>query len=205
MKSVDVENIVFAIVRNPRACPDLLALAANNRNVRIIRADLHNVSEIQFAVDLISDATGGSLDVFIHNDYWEDDTTAVTPRTLEENVDEVRAALEKSVELNVWFLMRLLDLFLPLIRQSSLKKFIVVSSAWADIEFIRTTGLSRSIVYAISKAAVNIVVAKYANEYKEEGISFLALSPGWVDNKRGTSKPKRDMTPPNRWSTDSYV
>lgn len=35
--------------------------------------------------------------------------------------------------------------------------------------------------YSISKAAVNMVNAKYAVQYKPEGFVFLALSPGLVD------------------------
>lgn len=36
--------------------------------------------------------------------------------------------------------------------------------------------------YAISKAAVNMVVAKYAAEFGDDGFIFLALSPGFVNS-----------------------
>jgi NAD(P)-dependent dehydrogenase (short-subunit alcohol dehydrogenase family) len=35
--------------------------------------------------------------------------------------------------------------------------------------------------YAISKAALNMAVAKFAAALKQEGFVFLALSPGLVD------------------------
>ncbi|KAJ7837360.1 hypothetical protein B0H14DRAFT_2791503 [Mycena olivaceomarginata] len=35
--------------------------------------------------------------------------------------------------------------------------------------------------YSISKAALNVVVAKYAAQFKANGFIFLAISPGIVD------------------------
>lgn len=39
--------------------------------------------------------------------------------------------------------------------------------------------------YAASKAALNIVVAKFHAQYKKEGILFLSISPGIVDVGHG--------------------
>ena len=36
-------------------------------------------------------------------------------------------------------------------------------------------------VYAASKAALNVIVAKFSAEYKKEGILFLSVSPGLVE------------------------
>jgi NAD(P)-dependent dehydrogenase (short-subunit alcohol dehydrogenase family) len=43
--------------------------------------------------------------------------------------------------------------------------------------------------YAISKAALNMAVAKFAAALKQEGFVFLALSPGLVDTRLVTSLP----------------
>ena len=40
--------------------------------------------------------------------------------------------------------------------------------------------------YCTSKAAGNIIMAKYSAELKGEGIKTLSLSPGWVDIASGT-------------------
>ena len=42
--------------------------------------------------------------------------------------------------------------------------------------------------YSISKAAVNLAHAKYAAEYKKEGIIFVALSPGLVNTAEAPRK-----------------
>jgi NAD(P)-dependent dehydrogenase (short-subunit alcohol dehydrogenase family) len=50
-----------------------------------------------------------------------------------------------------------------------------------DTGLVLYTGLANQAPYSISKAALNMVVAKYAAEYKAEGFVFLAISPGLVD------------------------
>lgn len=50
-----------------------------------------------------------------------------------------------------------------------------------DADLTVFAGIPNQAPYSISKAAVNMVVAKYAAEYKAEGFVFLALSPGLVD------------------------
>jgi NAD(P)-dependent dehydrogenase (short-subunit alcohol dehydrogenase family) len=57
-----------------------------------------------------------------------------------------------------------------------------------DTELVLKAGLPNHGPYSISKAAVNMVVAKYAAEYKAEGFVFLAISPGLVDTATKTRK-----------------
>jgi len=62
------------------------------------------------------------------------------------------------------------------------KKVITISTLVADPELITKLEYSRSAPYAISKAAVNMAVTKYAIQFRDEGFTFVALSPGFVDN-----------------------
>ena len=39
--------------------------------------------------------------------------------------------------------------------------------------------------YAMSKATMNMAVAKYAAELKPQGVRFLGISPGWVATQEG--------------------
>jgi len=71
--------------------------------------------------------------------------------------------------------------FLPLIRNGQLKKIIYITSPTGDAEFTRKCGVTVTIGYTTTKAAMNLVMSKYAAELKGEGIKTLALSPGWVD------------------------
>jgi len=53
----------------------------------------------------------------------------------------------------------------------------------ADLDLIHKTELAIGAPYAASKAAANVVVAKYAAALKEEGILFLSMSPGYVSTE----------------------
>ena len=79
--------------------------------------------------------------------------------------------------------------FLPLIRNGSKKKIIYITTGLADLDATLTAGLPASLGYASSKAAMNIIMAKYAVELGQEGILVLSLSPGWVETDAGMLKP----------------
>lgn len=74
-----------------------------------------------------------------------------------------------------------INAFLPLLRAGSIKKVITISSGVADADFTLAAGFAKNSAYSISKAALNMAVAKYAVEYKKDGFIFLALSPGGVN------------------------
>lgn len=76
--------------------------------------------------------------------------------------------------------MYTMNAFLPLIRNGKEKKLIFISSPSADIHFIRTAAVPFQIAYGVSKASMNVVMAKYGVELASEGILTLSLSPGWV-------------------------
>lgn len=71
--------------------------------------------------------------------------------------------------------------FLPLLRAGTAKKVITLSSGAGDVAFTTASGASGQLGYSISKAALNMAVAKFAVALKAEGFVFLALSPGIVD------------------------
>jgi NAD(P)-dependent dehydrogenase (short-subunit alcohol dehydrogenase family) len=83
--------------------------------------------------------------------------------------------------INVIGVIHTTNIFLPLLRKGTVKKVIIISSGMGDPDLVLSTGIPNQAPYSISKAAVNMVVAKYAAEYKAEGFVFLALSPGLVD------------------------
>ncbi|KAJ8581524.1 hypothetical protein M405DRAFT_751657, partial [Rhizopogon salebrosus TDB-379] len=68
------------------------------------------------------------------------------------------------------------------------KKVITLSTGLADLDLTINSEFVTSAPYSISKAAVNMVNAKYAAQYKPEGFVFLAISPGLVDTT-GTRLP----------------
>ena len=169
-------------------------LARDNRNVRIVRADLHDRSDLQLAAAIVTDATGGSLDVFVHVANWAttttaaavDDATLLTSRALETADAEqtLKAALDETVDRNVWLLIRQLGTFVPLLQRGGLKKVVVLNSALADLDALCRTGVSRSLTLAMSRAAVGVILMQFAAEYKGDGLTFLALNTSWANISR---------------------
>ena len=66
-------------------------------------------------------------------------------------------------------------------KQGKIKKVIAISSGHGDLDLINDLEIEVSTLYAATKAALNVVVAKFAAQYKKEGILFLSMSPGILD------------------------
>ena len=69
---------------------------------------------------------------------------------------------------NVLGNLHLFNLFLPLVMKGRVKKVIAISSGHGDLDFIKATGMTTSAFYAASKAAMNVIVAKFAAEFTIE-------------------------------------
>ncbi|KAI0363684.1 hypothetical protein BV20DRAFT_975337 [Pilatotrama ljubarskyi] len=88
--------------------------------------------------------------------------------------------------------------FLPLLRKGS-TKVISISSGVADPELTMKANLVTNPLYCDSKAALNSAVATYAAEFRDEGFTFLAISPGLVNT---AEKPRKCRTPSSCASHD---
>ena len=86
-----------------------------------------------------------------------------------------------SFNINVVGVVKTINTFIPLIKQSSIKKVITISTGMADFDLVNKFEIDNAAPYAISKSAANMVVAKYNALYKKNGVLFLAISPGLVD------------------------
>ena len=71
--------------------------------------------------------------------------------------------------------------FLPLLRAGPTKKVITLSTGLADPDFVRGAKFALNPRYAVSKGALNVLVAEYAAALAGEGFVFLAISPGLVN------------------------
>jgi NAD(P)-dependent dehydrogenase (short-subunit alcohol dehydrogenase family) len=103
----------------------------------------------------------------------------------ETNPELLRTTLREAFEVNVVGVANTISAFLPLIKKSKIKKVITISSGMADLDLVNRFSVAISAPYTISKAAVNMLVAKYHGAYKAQGILFVAISPGFVDTSEG--------------------
>lgn len=81
-----------------------------------------------------------------------------------------------------------INAFLPLLREGTEKKIIAISTANGVTDFVLRAKHGTNVPYAVSKAALNMIVAEFAVALKPEGFIVLAISPGvvssWTDKLR---------------------
>ncbi|KIJ52470.1 hypothetical protein M422DRAFT_156847 [Sphaerobolus stellatus SS14] len=174
-------NQVFTIVRNKSTSTKLIELASNNKNIKILEADVTNYTQMKAAATEVSKDTGGALDVLINNAAYIDPNHMGWALTDYEHGDILQKDLLDAFSVNVIGVIYSINAFINLVKAGQTKKVITISSAIADPDVGLASGFYQGAPYAISKAAVNMAVTKYAIQFKDEGIIFLALSPGYVD------------------------
>ncbi|KAI1735260.1 NAD(P)-binding protein [Xylaria scruposa] len=183
--SADSNNTVIGLVRNKPATVKKIADELGNRpNIHILTiADITDIDDLKRAANDTAAITGGAIDYLIANagyvtnfDSFDDlDTLAATkPKELHED-------FTKSMDVNVIGNIYLYNAFVPLVLKGKVKKVVAISSGMADIELCRDYDLYSGAVYACSKAAMNIVTAKYSAQYKKDGVLFLSICPGTAD------------------------
>ncbi|KAF2637691.1 putative short-chain dehydrogenase [Massarina eburnea CBS 473.64] len=173
--SADPSNTVIGLARNPSAVEPI-------PNVTILKADLLDPASLNAAASRATTLTpDGAIDHLIVNGAYLGEASAfIAPSGFVGKEAFFLSELQTSMATNVAGVLYSINAFLPLVKKSRIKKVVVLSSGMADTECFQTAGLPHTVAYAISKAGVNVLVAKYAVEFKDEGIKFLALSPGVV-------------------------
>ncbi|KAJ5131577.1 short chain dehydrogenase (AtsC) [Penicillium bovifimosum] len=100
---------------------------------------------------------------------------------LSDKAEEVDAVLSELMRINVAGNIHLFHVFLPLLVKGEIKKVIAISTGLADLDLTNDCEIDIGALYASSKAALNVIVAKFNAQYKKDGVLFLAISPGLVD------------------------
>lgn len=177
-------NTVIGMVRNKEATEQRLA-SDWITNVHLVVADITNLGALQLAAQLVSRITGGSLDVLINNAALLSQTSR-SKTIVDLAPDVLEQELVDSFRTNVVGVAHTHNTFLPLIRRGEAKKVITVSSGLADLDVVTRFAIDTASPYSISKAGVNMLVAKYhASVGVAEGILFLAISPGVINTRTG--------------------
>ncbi|KAF8204483.1 hypothetical protein K438DRAFT_1580049 [Mycena galopus ATCC 62051] len=174
--SVDDKNIVFAIVRNKATAGKINALSRNN--ITILEADITDPKSLVLAADEVSKATGGKLDYLINN-AGKTNHPGVTIDQFP-NPEALENDLLDTFKTNTIGAIHCTNTFLPLLKNGLVKKVISISSGMGDLDVTVSGEAVGEPSYSISKAALNMAMAKYAAQYKAEGFTFLSISPGMV-------------------------
>jgi NAD(P)-dependent dehydrogenase (short-subunit alcohol dehydrogenase family) len=99
----------------------------------------------------------------------------------DDKVEELEDVSAKLFQTNVVGNIHLFHLFLPLVMKGKVKKVITISSGHADLDMINDLEIETNALYAASKAAMNVIVAKFNAQYKKDGVLFVSISPGVVE------------------------
>ncbi|KAK4888087.1 hypothetical protein LTR27_012970 [Elasticomyces elasticus] len=188
----DSNKIIFALIRSQNTAGVLNKLAADRKNIHVIETDISSPQKLQLAVEQVSKITGGGLDVVVYNAFLPGTAMFELPISgfvgkeaeLEAELVEPDTA-HGQLKVNVVHLIHSVNAFLPLVRKGSAKKLIYITSGHGVVDVSRICEVPNLLGYCTSKAAGNIVMAKYHAELKSEGIKTLSLSPGWVDTDSG--------------------
>ncbi|TFY62364.1 hypothetical protein EVJ58_g3909 [Rhodofomes roseus] len=191
--AVDAENAVFVVARNEAGSKYLNELVEKSTtgNIHIVQADVVEASSMKAAAASVAKATGGSLDVLIHNAARTELTHAFRGLTDYEDDDTLDTEFIQSFKVNVLGAIHAVNAFLPLLRKGSAKKIAIIGSEGGTSEYawgIRIPGMA---AYATTKAAEHLVATKYAVLLEPEGFTVVTISPGLVDT-RATAVEKAD-------------
>ncbi|RYP08519.1 hypothetical protein DL764_001850 [Monosporascus ibericus] len=181
--SADLNNTVIGIVRDKPTTDKKVSEELSRRsNIHILHADVTDYDALQQAVVETAKITGGSLDYLVANAGYVTQLDAFEPiGVLGNKPQELEGDLNKSIKVNVTSNIHLFNLYMPLILKGQVKKVVTISSGLADLDPINNFELEVSPLYSISKAAMNIAVAKFHAQYKKDGVLFISISPGTVD------------------------
>lgn len=135
--------------------------------------------------DEVSNITGGHIDYLINNAAFVPQSTEDKAiDEYEDSADQLEADLIDAFRVNVLGVINTNNVFLPLVKKSSIKKVILISSGMADPALVNN-GVPDSAPYTISKAAANMAICKYNAKYKDQGVLFFSISPGIVATRPG--------------------
>jgi NAD(P)-dependent dehydrogenase (short-subunit alcohol dehydrogenase family) len=179
----DKSNNVIGVARSPGPVQQKLA-ADGLTNVTVVQGDMADAVSLRAAAASVHQVTGGKVDYLIVNGTFQmADSGPLTAPDFIGKEDLIRADVLQSAEVNVLGTIYSINAFLSLVKNGTAKKIVAISSGLADREVTLKSGTSSEVVYSAMKAAVNVVVAKFAVALKSDGITLLALSPGVVNTK----------------------
>lgn len=188
--SSDAQNVVIGLVRDKAAAEKTFG-AAVPKNLSFLEADIVDLDALKSAAVETAKVTGGGLDYLINNAALISNTSAF--RTLGDFADDPQTLvkdLQTSFDVNVVGIVNTVNAFIPLLRKGHEKKVFTLTTGMADLDLVNQFDIAIAPSYSISKAALNMAIAKYSALYKSEGILFMAVSPGVVDT--GNPGPSSD-------------
>jgi len=165
---------VIAGVRDLASASKLRGLASTDQ-LLVVRLDVSNAGSVEQARDEAANWTD-KLDLLFNN-------AAVLPEEGDERILRMNPEwFMESYRVNVVGAVRVVQDFLPLLQLARHPRILNISSRAGSIE--DQHGWSYY-AYGASKAALNMFTKSLANELRNDNISVVSVSPGWVRTDMG--------------------
>ncbi|KAH7320634.1 hypothetical protein B0I35DRAFT_351629 [Stachybotrys elegans] len=175
--SADPANSVFGLVRDKAAVEAKVAGEIGRSNITIIQADTTDAAALQ----IVAEKTNGTLDYIIANAALQAKTALVGFDVLGQDPKALEEDLMEHFRVNTIGPVHLFNTFIPLILKGRAKKVIAISTGASDPEMTLKPDMYQATAYSITKAALNMAVAKFSALYRDKGVLFMAICPGAVD------------------------
>lgn len=161
---------VLACCRDPESASELKKLAAQYDNIRIIKLDVNDFTQITSVATALWDE---KIDVLINN-------AGIYPHSDfgDTNADDWAAAFK----INAIAPLKMAENFVHQLAESQLKKIVTLSSKMGSVDDNTSGG---SYIYRSSKTAANMVMKSLSIDLKPLGIAAAVLHPGWVQTDMG--------------------
>lgn len=171
-------NNVIACSRKPDAASELQSLRDGTDRLTLLSLDVDSETSVLDAVSKVSEIYG-KLDVLVNN-------AGVFPEEGYEAFEDLDLNLfGAAFQTNVIGVARVSQGFLPLLRKGTNPRLVNISSGAGSIGAKED---NHYYCYSVSKAALNMLTKALSNELKGEGVTVVALSPGWVQTEMGGEK-----------------
>ncbi|GAA6035588.1 hypothetical protein JCM8097_004916 [Rhodosporidiobolus ruineniae] len=182
---------VVATARDPDKAVELKALAAKKENegrLLVVQLDVSDEKSVEtFATEFEKNPfAGNGIDCLVNN-------AGCSPGGFTSlhsaSTSELRTVLETNIFGAIWVTKALL----PLLRRGQAKQLVFISSIAGSLGG-PVSQVAACGTYAISKAALNMAMRKFAAELALEGFTTVSYHPGFVDTDMNVGAPETGLT-----------
>jgi NAD(P)-dependent dehydrogenase (short-subunit alcohol dehydrogenase family) len=169
-------HAVIAGCRKPDLAAELKQLVLSHpETLDLIECDLDSEKELRSTAEASLNRRK-KLDVLVNN-------AGIMPEAGQESILDIDLGLlRQAFSTNVLGTMRVIRAFYPLLSKSERPRIVNVSSSLGSIS---TREGHDHYAYSASKAALNMLTRMIANEFAPQGVTTVAISPGWVRTEMG--------------------
>ncbi|CAH6723585.1 putative short-chain dehydrogenase/reductase Atnbp [[Candida] jaroonii] len=183
----DNNNKVLVTVRKSASVEDLEALGS--KNLLIYRCDIGVEDEVDEVFEqIVKDHT--TIDVAILNAGMLH-SNMKSPTELTETREEWRDFVDQTnevIRVNAFAQIYIANKLLPLVEKSVEKKIIFLTSTLGSAEYTEKSKFDTIIPYSVSKAVLNMIIAKYAAYGRSKGMTIMGICPGIVNSNNADNE-----------------